>query len=42
MWKKKILTIDETEVLNLAKIHAKQIVERANIKLPPKFTYITE
>jgi hypothetical protein len=42
MWKRKILTVNEEEIFELAKKHAKEVVERAQIKLPPRFTYIKQ
>jgi cytosine/adenosine deaminase-related metal-dependent hydrolase len=41
MKNRQLLTVDEAKFLRLASIHAKQIVSRANIKLPPRFQMVT-
>jgi 5-methylthioadenosine/S-adenosylhomocysteine deaminase len=39
---RELLTVDEAEVLALAKEHAQRIAERAGIRLPERFTVVDQ
>ncbi|MBI9047651.1 MAG: amidohydrolase, partial [Anaerolineaceae bacterium] len=40
MWEREILTVNEAEILQEAKVRAAQIAERAGVHLPPRFNII--